>query len=143
MHIPSASELRVLIEQRQGPCISLYLPAHWAGAETQQDPSRLSRHLRAVENRLLLENLRPTQVQALLEPMQALVDDEQGGQHRSAGLAVFRSARLFRTYWLPYLFKEQVVVTGHFYLRPLLPLMANDGRFSLLALSQKEKRSAR
>ena len=128
------------MEQRQGPCNSLFLPTHRAGAETQQDPLRLSHQLRAVENRLLLKNLRSTKVQALLEPIQALLDNEQCWLHRSSGLAVFRSAQLFRTYWLPYPFKEQVIVTGHFYLKPLLPLVTNDGRFYILALSQKELR---
>lgn len=131
------------MEQWQGPCISLYLPTHQAGEETQQDSFRLRQQLRAVENRLLLKNLRHTQVQALLEPVQALLDDEQFWLHRSSRLAVFRSAQLFRAYWLPYPFKEQVVVTGHFYLKPLLPFIANDGHFSLLALSQKERRRAR
>ena len=131
------------MEQQQGHCISLFLPTHQAGEETQQDSLRLSHQLRAVENRLLLKNLRPTQVQALLEPIQALLDDEQCWLYRSSGLAVFRSPELFRTYWLPYPFKEQVIVTGHFYLKPLLPFMATDGRFSILALSQKERRRAR
>jgi hypothetical protein len=136
----SASELRVLMEQQQGPCISLFLPTHRAGGDTQQDPLRLRHQLRAVENRLLLKNLRSTQVQALLEPIQALLDDEQFWLHPSDGLAVFRSSELLRAYWLPYPFKEQVTVTNHFYLKPLLPLMTNDGRFYILALSQKEIR---
>src|SRR6266481_1282079 len=62
----SASELRVLMEHQQGPCISLFLPTHRAGGDTQQDPLRLRHQLRAVENRLLLKDLRSTQVQALL-----------------------------------------------------------------------------
>jgi hypothetical protein len=136
----SASELRVLMEQQQGPCISLFLPTHRAGGDTQQDPLRLRQQLRAVENRLLLKDLRSTQVQALLEPIQALLDDEQFWLHRSSGLAVFRSPELLRAYWLPYPFKEQVIVTNHFYLKPLLPLATNDGRFYILALSQKEIR---
>ncbi len=63
----SASELRVLMEQQQGPCISLFLPTHRAGGDTQQDPLRLRHQLRAVENRLLLKDLRSTQVQALVQ----------------------------------------------------------------------------
>ncbi len=136
----SASELRVLMEQQQGPCISLFLPTHRAGGDTQQDPLRLRHQLRAVENRLLLKDLRSTQVQALLEPLQALLDDEQFWLHPSDGLAVFRSPELLRAYRLPYPFKEQVIVTNHFYLKPLLPLATNDGRFYILALSQKEIR---
>ncbi len=140
MHTPSASELRALMEQQRGPCVSLFLPTHPAGTDPHQAPLRLRQQLHAVENRLLLQNLRSTQVQAFLQPIQALVDAEPFWLHPSAGLAVFRSPALFRAYWLPYPVKEQLIVTGHFYLKPLLPLVTNDGRFYLLVLSQTELR---
>src|SRR5260370_8873226 len=136
----SSTKLVVLMEKQAGRCVSLFLHTHRAGGDTQQDPLRLRHQLRAVENRLLLKDLRSTQVQALLEPHQALLDDEQFWLHRSSGLAVFRSPELLRAYRLPYPFKEQVIVTNHFYLKPLLPLATNDGRFSILPLSQKELR---
>ena len=34
-------ELEGLILEREGPCVSIFLPTHRAGAETQQDPIRL------------------------------------------------------------------------------------------------------
>jgi len=40
-HIPSRSELRVLMEQQTGLCISLFLPTERAGVDTQQNPPRL------------------------------------------------------------------------------------------------------
>ena len=43
---------------------------------------------------------------------------------------------MFSYYRLPYSFKEQVVVSDHFYLKPLLPFLANGGRFYILAMSQ-------
>src|SRR5258707_6092547 len=110
MNTLSGTELRFLMEQQQAPCISLSPPTHRADGDTQQDPLRLRQQLGAVENRLLLKDLRSTQVQALLEPIQALLDDEQFWLHRSSGLAVFRSPELLRAYWLPYPFKEQVIV---------------------------------
>jgi len=140
MEIPSISELRVLLEQHNGPCISMFLPTHRAGIETQQGPLRLRNHIRAAENRLLLDHLRTTQVEHLLQPIQALLEDEQFWLHPGDGLALFRSPEVFRTYWLPSSFQEQVVVTDHFYLKPLLPLLTKDERFSILALSQHEVR---
>jgi len=53
---------------------------------------------------------------------------------------LFGSPDRFRTYWLPCHFEEQVIVTSHFYLKPLLPFLAGDGRFYLLALSQNDIR---
>jgi len=108
--------------------------------ETQQDPLRLKNHIRAAENRLLLDHLRTTQVEHLLQPIQALLEDESFWLHPGDGLALFRSPDTFRTYWLPSSFQEQVVVTDHFYLKPLLPFLTRDERFSILALSQNEVR---
>ncbi len=140
MEIPAISELRVLLEQHNGPCISMFLPTHRAGTETHRDPLRLRNHIRAAENRLLLDHLRTTQVEHLLQPIQALLEDESFWLHPGDGLALFRSPDTFRTYWLPSSFKEQVVVTDHFYLKPLLPFLTKDERCSILALSQNEVR---
>jgi hypothetical protein len=47
---------------------------------------------------------------------------------------------MFSYYRLPFNFKEQVVVSDHFYLKPLLPFLATGGRFYILALSQNSIR---
>lgn len=140
MEIPPLSEFRPLLEQHNGPCISMFLPTHRAGIETQQDPVRLRNHIRAAENRLLLDHLRTTEVEHLLHPIQALVEDQSFWLQLGDGLALFRAPDLFRTYWLPCRFKEQVVVTDHFSLKPLLPWLSNDERYYILALSQNEVR---
>lgn len=79
-------------------------------------------------------------MEALLEPVRGLLENELFWLHPDDGLAVFRSAELFRTYWLPGRFKEQAVVARHFYLKPLLPFLIDDGRFYLLALSHNHVR---
>jgi hypothetical protein len=140
MTIPSQSEFRTLMEQHNDPCISMFLPIFRAGMETQQDRLRLRNHIRAAENRLLLDNLRSTQIEHLLQPMRALFEDEQFWLHPGDGLALFHSPDVFRTYWLPTSLKEQVVVTDHFYLKPLLPFIVDDERFYILALSQNAVR---
>jgi len=140
MHIPSRSELRALMEQRIGPYISLFLPTYRAGVDTQQNLLRLRNLIREAEYHLLLNNLPVPQVEVLLEPMRGLLENEPFWLHQDDGLAVFRSPDLFRTYCLPGRFKEQAVVTRHFYLKPLLPFLVGDGRFYLLALSHNHIR---
>ncbi len=76
----------------------------------------------------------------MLEPVRALLDTEFFWLNPDDGLAVLRSPDLFRSYWLPDSFKERVVVSRHFYLKPLLPYLTNDGRFYLLALSHNHIR---
>jgi hypothetical protein len=77
----------------------------------------------------------------LLSPGEKLLDDTPFWQHQSDGLAVFFSAGFFRLYRAPVTFKELSVVASHrFYIKPLLPLLAGNGRFYVLAVSQKNVR---
>ncbi len=55
-------------------------------------------------------------------------------------MAAFASQDTFRSYRLPFTFSELVVVTDRFHVKPLLPLLSGDGRFYILALSQKQVR---
>ena len=133
--------LQTLIEVQNNPCNSLYLPTDRTGVERQQDQLRIRRLIREAVSQITgKEQLRSTQVEELLEPLRALVEDEQFWMHASDGLAIFRSPEVFRAYRLPSRFKEQVIVGSHFYLKPLLSLLTNDGRFYLLALSQNAVR---
>ncbi len=132
----SKNEIKTLLEMHEGPCVSIFLPTSRGGVESQQDELRLRHQIRDSENRLLLENLRSTEVEKLLEPFNALLDDGGFWLHTVDGLAIFRTSEMFSYYRLPYSFKEQVVVSDHFYLKPLLPFLATGGRFYILAISQ-------
>jgi hypothetical protein len=132
----SKNETKTLLEKQKGSCVSIFLPTSRGGVESQQDELRLRHQIRDTENRLLLENLRSTEIEKLLEPLNALLEDGGFWLHTVDGLAIFRTSELFSYYRLPYSFKEQVVVSDHFYLKPLLPFLANGGHFYILAISQ-------
>jgi hypothetical protein len=140
MNLPPKGELHALMAQQKTPCISIFLPAHGGGGELRRDVLRFRNQIREAENLLLLKNLRSSQVEDILKPIRTLVEDEQFWLHPADGIAVFRSPDVFHAWRLPYTFQEQVIVTTHFYLRPLLPLVLDNGRFYILALSQKEVR---
>jgi Bacterial archaeo-eukaryotic release factor family 7 len=109
--------------------------------EGQQDQLRIRRLIREAESLVRdKEHLHSAQVEDLLEPLRALLDNERFWLHASDGLAIFRSPKAFRSFRLPSGFKEQLVVGDHFYLKPLLPLFTHDGRFYILALSQNAVR---
>ena len=129
--MPTRSELLALLEVQGGPCISLYMPAGRPGEEAQQNPLRLRNLIQEAESHLLLNDLPITQIETLLKPVRALLDQETFWPYPQDGLAIFRSPDFFRSYWLPGRYQEQAVVTGHFYLKPLLPLLTGDGRLSL------------
>jgi Bacterial archaeo-eukaryotic release factor family 7 len=132
----SRGSLQALMERQTGPCISLYMPTDRTGVNRQQDKLRIRRLIREIESLLTdQEHLHAAQVKDVLAPIRALLEDEQFWLHTSDGLTIFCSPEVFHAYHLPTRFNEQVVVGDHFYLKPLLPLLTNDGRFYLLALS--------
>lgn len=133
-------ELRTLAEQSDYPSISLYMPTQQKGTEVRQNSIRFKNLLRQAE--ALLKNddrLQDLDVSAFLEPL-AELDRDDFWQHQSAGLAIFLKENLLRYYQLPLDFEELVIVSEHFHLKPMLPLLTNDGEFYLLALSQQEIR---
>lgn len=140
MNVLSRDELRALIEKPRGLSVSLYMPTHRAGPETQQDPIRFKNLLQKAEEGLLRSGLRAGEVKGLLEPAQDLLQDALFWRYQGDGLAVFCSQEFFRFYCVPEGFKELVVVTDRFHIKPLLHLFTGDGRFYLLALSQNQVR---
>ena len=140
MELLSRQELIGLTERRGKPSVSIFMATHRAGAGTEQDPIRLKNLLGGAEERLIAGGIRGPEARKLLAPAQELWEDGLFWQHQSDGLAIFASEELFRAYRLPVRFEEIVVVTGRFHIKPLLPLLSGDGRFYVLALSQKSLR---
>lgn len=140
MHIPSKFEIKELMKERQGPCISLSMSVSSKGSETQQNTLRLRELTRQAQESMPLKLTTAPHREALLQPLQALLADSTVWQRSEEGLCVFSSPSLFRVFHLPLAVKDQVIVASHFFLKPLLPFLTNDERFYLLALSQHEVR---
>lgn len=137
MSILSIEELKTLVEQAQGTCVSLYMPTVRLGSETQQNPIRFKNLIRQAEEQLVEHGMRHTEAVDLLKPAHDL-DYEDFWQHQSEGLAIFIANGVFHYYSVPTSFDELVVVSDRFHLKPLLPLLTGDGKFYLLTLSQDE-----
>jgi len=133
-------DLESLLAERDGPCVSLYLPTHRTGREMQQDPIRLKNLLRQAESELESVAIRGTDAAGLLKPARDLLADPPFWEHASDGLAVFLAPGFVRTYRLPVSFREKCVVSGAFHVKSLLPLLSGDGQFYVLALSQNNVR---
>ncbi len=121
-------------------CVSLFMPTHRAGREKEQDPIRFKNLLREAEERLMDKGLRPPEVQEMIKRPQLLLQDRGFWQRQSDGLAVFFSQDTYRFFRLPMAFEELVVVSHRFHVKPLLPILASDGLFYILALSQNQVR---
>ncbi len=143
MDLLPREELEKLVEGHGGPCVSIFLPTHRAGTETQQDPIRLKNLLGEAREDLLARELRSTEADQILEPACELLVDDVFWRYQSDGLAIFLSRDDFRSYRLPLRFEELAVVADRYHVKPVLPLLTGDGQFYVLALSQNEVRLLR
>ncbi len=140
MAVFSIDDLKTLIEVDRSNCVSIFLPTHRTGTETQQDPIRLRNLIRGAEKVLVEAGVSSRDRSGLLSPISELIDDVIFWRSRSNGLAIFSSQDSFRSYKLPLEFQELVVVTDRFHIKPVLPLLTYDGQFYILALSQNKVR---
>jgi hypothetical protein len=138
MDIFTRTDLKFLLDYQGSPCVSLFLPTHRGGSP--QDPIRWKNLLGQAEERLVADGMRGPATRDFLAPARRLLEDEGFWRGQSDGLAAFLAPKFLRFYRLPMTFPEQVNVSAGFRLVPLLPLLTNDGRFFVLALSQKQVR---
>ncbi len=140
MEALTRKNVQELISEQASWCVSLYLPTHRSLPEARQDPIRFKNLLREAETGLEARGLRTPEINKLLHPAQELLADPLFWRYQSDGLATFLTASKVRNYRLPVSFNELSVVSEHFHIKPLLPLLSADDRFFVLALSQKEVR---
>jgi hypothetical protein len=133
-------DLKQLINMSDKWCVSLYMPAHRVGREQQQDPIRFKNLIARAEEKLLECRAGRSEVQEMMRPMERLVTDTHFWQHQSDGLAVFLSAGFVKTYRLPSKFDELMVISKKFHIKPLLPLINENGQFYILAVSLNNTR---
>jgi Bacterial archaeo-eukaryotic release factor family 3 len=132
-------DVRELIE-RAGGGVSVFLPAHRVSPESGQDRIRLKNLLNEAEKRLVAGGLRPPAARDVLKPGRELLQADPFWSYQSDGLALFLAPGWSRVFRLPLDLPELLVVADRFHVKPLLPLLANDQRFYVLALSQNEVR---
>jgi Bacterial archaeo-eukaryotic release factor family 6 len=140
MQIISREEIKTLLEQPKGNCVSIYMPTHPAGPEVRQDPIRFKNLIKEAQGLLIDAGLEEKDAIAFLAKAQEIDNQNFWEQLGNQGLAIFISNDTVRYYSLPLDFEDLVVVTDRFHIKPLLPILNNDGRFYLLALSQKDVR---
>jgi hypothetical protein len=71
----------------------------------------------------------------LRAPGRRLLEDINFWKYQSDGLAAFLAPQFLRPFRLPLACKEGVVVANRFSIIPLLPLLSDNGRYFVLALS--------
>ena len=135
----SQSELQKLTTESNSPCISIYMPAEKAGAETRKNSIRFKNLLSEAKEKVA-EMTDESIVADSLQSAESYIENYDFWQYQDCGLAFFIDRAGIKYYRLPYSFAELVVVGQSFHLKPLLPVIANDNKFYLLALSQNQVR---
>jgi hypothetical protein len=136
----SLDEMKRLAAHQSRTCVSIYIPTHRRGRETEQDPIRFGNQLKSVEAELSAREMRRPDIVNFLAEANTLLEDREVWQHSQDGLAVFIDADEFHAYRLPFEVATRTVVADRYFLNPLLPLFTNNGHFFILALSLNEWR---
>jgi hypothetical protein len=132
------NDIKDLMGRRNFLCVSLYMPTYRSAPEAKQNSIRFKNLLKKMEQRLISGGFKKSAAKVLSEYGKALVRDNLFWQYQSDGFAAFLSSQWFRYYRLPASFEELLVITDRYHIKPLLPVIANDVRFYVLALSQNE-----
>ncbi len=133
-------DLRTLFSDGNGLKVSIFMPTHRVAADAPQDRIVLKNLRREAAQELERNGLRKPDIRQFLSLIDGLTRRTAFWLHQSDGLALFRSSDLFRYYRLSIPFEPDVAVSRRFHIKPLLPLLAGEEKFYILALSQKEVR---
>ena len=129
----------VALSDRTGfPRVSIFMPTHRMGAETRQDPIRFGNLLSRAADLLRERGLTPADIDRMLADARAHEAHEANPfwQHQDRGLAVYVGPDGTDYVSVPLVLDEHVDVGDRFLVRPLLPVLARDGVFHVLAASQ-------
>jgi hypothetical protein len=119
------------------------MPTAHVESEVKQNPTRFKNLVNEAQEQLIATGMRSTKANEMLEPARDLINDSSFWRSQSEGLAAYLTPDWFGTYRFPYDFQPLSVVNDRFHIKELLPLLSNDGRFYILALSQNSVRLLR
>lgn len=135
MNTISISSVKQLLSTNTVPCLSFYLPTTRTG---EGNRIRYKNLVADARERVRQRGLTAAAQKTLLEPAEALYDDDAFWREPSDGVAAFCSPGAFASFRVPYSFPEVLHVGERPYIKPLLPLLGADGNYHLLAVSEKQ-----
>lgn len=131
-----------LAEIHDPHCVSIFIPTHRAGQEVKEglDQRGLKNQIKEAKKQLASYKMNNKDIDEYLKPVEDLLNDQGFWNYQSDGLAVFLSKKSFDYFTLPVTFEAFTYVDDHFYLKPLVPVLDQDRKYYLLALSLQEVR---
>jgi hypothetical protein len=134
------ADVGALVEQRLGPCVSIFLRRHPGTTGAEQDRIALKNLVREAQSGLQRAGTRRPDALRILQPAVDLVEDPSAWERRSEALILYLASGRWRGFRLPIRVRTGAHVGPRFLVRPLFPILSGDGRFFLLALSQNQVR---
>ncbi len=137
----TTDDVDILLKKRGGPHVSIFLPTTRITRDTDQDRIQLKNFRAEAFTRLVEDQgLRRPDAEALLLPIDELLEDISFWPYLSDGLAIFLAPDVHFAFRLAEPFTPRLVVGTRFIVRPLLPLLSADGVYYVLAISRNETR---
>jgi hypothetical protein len=134
-------EVELLLKQcKKGPCVSVFMPTKKGRERAGENSTRFKSLVGMADNQLEARGIGSQERERLLVPAKKLIGDSLFWANQSEGIALFFSLGYSRYFRLPIALEELALVRETFHLKPLFALLASDGQFYLLAISQKGAR---
>lgn len=137
--ILTIESLAELASIRRPLCLSLYQPTHRRHPDNQQDPLRF-RNLVKVLEASLRQQYPAVEARPLLEPFEALGNEQEFWNHTLDGLAVLGGSNLFRVFRFQRPVAELAVVADSFHTKPLRRFLQSSDHYHVLGLSLRKVR---
>ena len=134
MELLTKELIQELLAVDQAPCLSLYMPTHQKHPENLQD-SILFKNLVQQMEESLMQKYSAAEVQKHLEPVNALVNDNDVWNHTLEGLAVFSAKGTFKVVGLHKSVEELAMVADSFHTKPLRQYLQSVDNYHVLCLT--------
>lgn len=129
-----------LFEHEAPRSISIYLPMAESGDDTLKNPIRFKNAAKELEQKMQEAGSEKREIRETIERLTEIVNGYAFFQDQMEGLAIFLAGDFHRIIKVPMRFKDQVVVSNAFEVRPLLEAMQNDREFYIIAMGQENAR---
>jgi hypothetical protein len=126
--------IQELLAAERAPCLSLYMPTSKSHPENLKNPIKFKNLVGQMEDSLL-QKYSVKEAQEFLEPLKALVEDNNMWNDSKDGLAVFSAKGILKVVALHKSVEELAMVADSFHTKPLRQYLQSVDQFHLLALT--------
>lgn len=139
MKLLSPEMIPELLEIKEGPFISLYMPTFKSHPDNFQDPAKFKELVKELEV-ALLHKYSVLEVEDFLRSYRQLAENFDFWQHTELGLAVLSAKNFFKVIGLQTPVKKLVVAGDSFHITPLRKYLQTLDSYQVLGLSLHEVR---